>query len=312
MAIEFKGGRKPVDHSKPKLMLVPHLLGLDNPPSVDYLSEVPEWPMYANDVCGDCTIATVAHALQALTVYGVGSEIRLTEEEVVSKYSKLSGYDPRTGENDTGLVVQDVLDDWRKVGYLGPPDEYTHTALVFAFINPSDLSAVRSAINIFGWVYLGAIISQQSMDQFNSGHVWDLPTGGDNSEILGGHAIPCGKYSENGEFTVVTWGTEQRLTSSWWKANVDECWVVITREWLNKHGLSPTGLDLHGLGEDYAQLTGNSNPFPEPDPSPLPSDDPDKLFADQLCRFFKDHPHPFFYKKMMEAAREWLQIKGFS
>jgi hypothetical protein len=326
--IEFKGGRLPHDPAKPKLMLADHLTELPGaaPAFADYLSHVPSWPMYGNDTCGDCTIATVGHALQATSLYGAGTEVRLPDDAILSKYEALSGYVPGDDSTDTGLVVQDVLNDWRKNGIEG------HKALAFAGIDPDDFDTVRQAIDLFGWVYLGITVTQSAMNQANSRQPWDVvPNPG---PVLGGHAIPAGSYDQTAasEFMVVTWGQLQAMTKAFWSRYVDECWAVILPEWVNAVGATPTGLDLYSLGEDFASLTGEPNPFPAPAPppppppgpdpeptpdpvppapapSPVPSDIADRDLAEVLHEWLDGHHH-VFYHGVQEACREWLAARG--
>jgi hypothetical protein len=273
----------------------------------------------------NCTIATVGHALQATSLYGAGTEVRLPDDAILSKYEALSGYVPGDDSTDTGLVVQDVLNDWRKNGIEG------HKALAFAGIDPDDFDTVRQAIDLFGWVYLGITVTQSAMNQANSRQPWDVvPNPG---PVLGGHAIPAGSYDQTAasEFMVVTWGQLQAMTKAFWSKYVDECWAVILPEWVNAVGATPTGLDLYSLGEDFASLTGEPNPFPAPappppppDPDPEPTPDPvppapapspvppdiaDRDLAEVLHEWLDGHHH-VFYHGVQEACREWLAARG--
>jgi len=208
----------------------------------------------------NCTIATVGHAIQLASHYGQGKTVTISDQAVLDKYAALSGYNPVTGANDTGLVVQNVLNDWVKVGIDG------HKALAFAQVDLANRREVLAAIAIFGWVYLGINFPDSAMDQFNAGKPWDVVRG---ATMEGGHAIPAGAYDTTHR-SVVTWGRAQLMTPAFWAEFVEECWVVVTPEWLSAAGSTPTGLDLHGLGEDFASLTGRPNPFPDAKPAPVP------------------------------------------
>jgi hypothetical protein len=50
--------------------------------------------------------------------------------------------------------------------------------------------------------------------------------------------------------------------------NCEEAWVVVTPEWLSAVGVTPTGLDLYGLGEEFSRLTGEPNPIPAASTTP--------------------------------------------
>jgi hypothetical protein len=208
--IKFHPGRLRPVPGQPRLRLAPFLTAEARPHpavSVDWLSRVSEWPMYANDRMGCCTIATVGHAIQSTSTYGQGATITVPERSVVAKYAQLSGYDPATGANDTGLVVQHVLNDWRKNGLDG------HKALMFAEVDHRDRAEILTAIGLFGWVYLGIDFPDTAMDQFNRGERWEVVPG---ARLEGGHAIPAGAYTSSG-YQVVTWGRLQEMSNEFFE-----------------------------------------------------------------------------------------------
>src|SRR3954470_7477044 len=117
---DFKLGRKPNDPSKPRLSLGGFLRDTAGYPSKrDWLSQVDNWPMYLNDRIGDCTCAGAGHIIQSASTYGQGQTITISDDDVLRAYIANSGYDPRTGANDNGAVMQDVLNYWRKEGIGG-------------------------------------------------------------------------------------------------------------------------------------------------------------------------------------------------
>lgn len=256
----LKLGRNAPTPEKPRLELDGYLAAIAVPAVVDFASEVLSWPMYGNDQIGDCTAACAGHQVQAWTRY-TGTEADIPEPDIIRLYSAVSGYDPSTGANDNGAVIQDVLTYWRKSGV----PVAGHKILAFAQLK--DLSKVKQALYVFGSVYLGINCPQSALDQFDADEPWDVVHG---SPIAGGHAIPL-QYAGTGAvpYEVVTWGKLQGMTQAFLDAYVEEAWVVITADWLEKNGRSPEGLDLEHLGADLAALTGDPNPFPAP-PSPVP------------------------------------------
>jgi hypothetical protein len=73
---------------------------------------------------------------------------------------------------------------------------------------------------------------------------------------------------------VTTWGQVQEMLDSWFGKYVSEGWAVLTPEWAKKTtGLTPTGLSLYALGQQFAQWTGEANPFPN---APVPTPGPDQ------------------------------------
>lgn len=304
-----KLGRLPGRPTQPRLKLAAHLYR-EVPPTpelVDWLSRVSDWPVYGNDAIGDCTCASAAHKIISWSTYA-GARQQVTTADVIAAYSAVSGYDPRTGANDNGAVMQDVLGHWRKEGIGG------HKILGFAQVDVSDYQEVRAALWVFGGLYLGFWVPQSAFDQFRQGQPWDVVAG---STIRGGHAVNAGiTLDVEGDvldrFQVVTWGRVQAMTRAFWNRYVDEAWAVISPEWLDAVGHNPTGLDLYGLGEELQELTGEPNPFPPPQP------DPDVTVVDAADAELAPHAHAWLQSRMWARDRtklqrplqQWLDIKG--
>lgn len=251
-----KLGRLPNDPAKPRLRLT---LGTPASGSADWLSRVPSYPMYGNDRIGDCTCAAAGHMLQAWTAYA-STEVTVPDDAVLTAYEAVSGYDPATGANDNGAVMQDVLGYWRKTGI----DD--HKILAFAQIDHTSPAQVRTAIEAFGGLYVGVNFPASAMQQFDQHQPWTVVAG---SQIEGGHAIHVGAYT-GAELTCVTWGALQGLDESWWAAYVEEAWVVVTQDWITANGATPAGEAVAALGQDFTALTGEADPFPQPTPQPTP------------------------------------------
>lgn len=253
MTVEFHPGVLPNDPAKPRLKVARFLSAPSYPSSLDYLSKVSNYPMYLNDRIGDCTCAGPGHIIQAESTYGQGSTQTVSDNDVLIAYEANSGYDPATGANDNGAMLQDVLNYWRKTGIGG------HQILAFAELDTSNMAEVKAAMSTFGAVYIGFDFPSSAMSQFDKGEPWDVVSG---ANIDGGHAVHGGAYTDGGNYKVITWGAVQEMTQAFWDKYVFEAWVVITPEWISANGTSPSGFDLHGLGEELANLTGGTNPFP--------------------------------------------------
>lgn len=250
--VEFKGGRLPNDPTKPRLRLsdfLPNLQKGGNPQVRDWLSAVPAYPMYLNDQLGDCTCAMVGHQIEAFTQYGQGAAFEVTDNDVLTAYEAVSGYVPGDPSTDNGAVIQDVMSYWQKTGVGG------HKIVAFAEVNIANPAEVHSAINYFGSVSVGVNFPTGGMTQFNNGQMW-TPIPGDT--IDGGHAIHVGAYNWPAKtLTCVTWGARQEMTQSWWNTYVEEAWVIITQDWINKASqLDPLKQGLATLNREFVQLTG--------------------------------------------------------
>lgn len=268
-------GKLPYDSTKACLELKGYLKSPAPPPAfVNYLNDVTHWGMYWNDQCGDCTVAQIAHVVKAVSTYGLGQEESILPRNVLRAYEALTGYDPYTGANDTGCLLQDALNYWRRKG-VG-----IHRCLAFAKVDVNNWTEIQQAISIFGSISVGFEFPQFAMDQFNAGLPWDVQS--TNNQIIGGHAVDVGGYTQDGNLQLVTWGQLQEMTGAFWNRYVDEAWAVITPEWLNTQGFTPGGLDLQQLGADLAELTGTPDPFSAP---AAPANDVDTELQNALNEF---------------------------
>lgn len=256
------------EDTHPRVKLAPALdATLVVPPVVDWFSRVTDWPMYLNDRIGDCTIAAAGHIEEAASAYGTGTTVKVTNTDVLKAYSAVSGYDPATGANDDGAVMQDVLDYWRKTGIGG------HTILGFAQVDHTNPAEMALALYLFGHLYLGIQVPQSAEDQFAAGQPWDYTD--PRSPILGGHAINVGGFdARTGRWKPVSWGKPIDMTQRFVAAYADEAWIVITREWWQAQGGDPEGVDLTVVGGQYTALTRQPFPVTPPAPTPTPTPGP--------------------------------------
>jgi len=211
----------------------------------EYKVRPDSWPMYANDRIGDCTVAAIAHMIQNFTAHS-GGMVTPLEDEVVSTYSHLSGYDPKTGANDNGLAIVDVLNFWRTTGLSGS------RIVGWAKVDHTSLDAVRQAIWLFGGVDVGANLPLNSESQFENREVWHVDSR--NDDPIGGHSFPLFGYGRDG-FTGNTWGQLQSMLVSWFEKYVDEAYAVVTPDWIVRAtSLSPSGLNLDELLRDLSMV----------------------------------------------------------
>lgn len=309
-------GRLPYDPNRPALRLGGRLQGPvpPNPVVADWLSKVTSWPMYGNDQWGDCVWAMIGHMIEAWTQYASGTAVEVTTDQLLAAYSAVTGFDPNAGPSgnnstDNGTNIADALDYWRTTGVAG------HKILAYAKVDHSNPGEVEAAINLFGSIAVGVNLPTSAMDQFNAGQEWTVVQG---SPIDGGHAIHAGAYDTAAkDARVTTWGAVQSLDDPWWTAYVEEAWVAVTPEWVAATGLSPSGLDLQGLGDDFSALTGDPNPFqptpPGPGPAPVPVPpapvDADEVLAAVAVPWVAEH-HWGRTHRMAVALSAWLAEKN--
>lgn len=220
------------------------------PAVVDWASKVGTWPMYMNNAIGDCTCAALAHALEAWTTYSQGTTLALQDSDVLNLYEAVSGYNPQTGANDNGAIEQKVLEYVQQYGIGG------HKIRAFAQVDHTNLAEMKQALDIFGSVYLGFQVPQSCEQQFGAGQPWTVVPG---SPTVGGHAINLQKWDADYMYPV-TWGKLQPMAPDFWLTYGDEAWVIITDDWINKQtGLTPGGLNLNGLLNEFDELYGVKN-----------------------------------------------------
>jgi hypothetical protein len=259
----FKLGKLPAQPARPKLRFASIAAQLEAPPaSTDWVSGVQSWPMYDNDQYGCCVEAEMGHHVEQITRFGQGTTVEVTDANVLGAYSAITGFDPAKPDTDQGTVIEDALSWWRKGDGLAG-----HAIVAYAAVDVSSATEVKQALNLFGGISIGFNFPSSAMDQFNAGKPWDVVK---RSSIEGGHCVLVGGYDAQ-YFTCVTWGAVQKMTPAFWRAYVDEAWVVIDDEMAGN--LSRYGVGLHALGEEFASLTGQANPFPgNTPPPPAPSD----------------------------------------
>lgn len=249
----FKLGKKAVKHDIRTLKLSKYMGCLPAhvlppvKPSVNYATAVSMWPMYFNDIIGDCTCATAGHMIQCWTANAMGSVHTLTDDDITGTYSAISGYNPVDGSNDNGAIVLDVLNYWKKTGISD------HKIGAYALVNIHNDDEVKSAIDIFGGAYLGVQLPQTAQGQ----EIWDIKDLWSQDSVKGtwgGHAINAVGYDDRGVI-FISWGKVMRMTWTFWHAYVDEVYAIISNDFLNGLLVTPTGFSIEQLNEDLICVT---------------------------------------------------------
>jgi len=214
------------------------------PATLDLTRAVTDWPMYANDRIGDCTIAAAAHMIEAWTAAATGAAVEVTESSVLEAFDRVKLVDPRTGEE--GAVELDVLKDWREHGV------DRHRIAAFARVSIYDHALVRAAAWLFGGLYIGLALplTAQTQDEWD----WTGSLSGDaRPGSWGGHAVDIVGY-DDAALTAITWGATKELTWTFWDRYVDEAYCILSRDFLDGDQ-APNGFDLQALKADLALVT---------------------------------------------------------
>jgi hypothetical protein len=215
------------------------------PARYDWSNKVKQWGMMANDVIGNCTCAAAGHLIMEWTANQKGM-ITPKDHDIITAYSAITGYDPKTGKHDNGAVEIDVLNYWRKTGIA------RHKILAFAATEPKNHEHIRQSVYLFGCCYIGVSLPTSAQTQ----KVWSVPPGGPVGKgapgSWGGHAVPVVAYDQQ-SLTVVTWGALKKMTWSFWDTYCDESYAILSMDFI-KGGKAPNGVDLTALQKDLSQI----------------------------------------------------------
>jgi hypothetical protein len=225
----------------------------------DYLDKATTWPsvkaqgweyapdlgpmeMLGNDQYGDCAEAGAMHLIQAQTA-NAGRPLHGTLAQTLDLYSEVTGFKQNDPDSDQGTCLLDLLRYWKSTGITvtnaqGQP--VVHKILGWASLDLSSIAQVRYANFLFGGTYLGIQCPQSAEDDTSN---WtDVP----NSPVIGGHCITgVGQGAAGGH--IISWGLSIPFSWAFFLRRADEGYVVVSPEWVNAQGKSPSGLDLNGL-----------------------------------------------------------------
>lgn len=217
------------------------------PAEVSWVATVPNWPMYLNDRIGDCVIAAMAHMVNQWSWYARGDEAPISDQDVLTVYERVGGYVPGDASTDNGCDMLSALNDWRKNGIRG------HKILGYAQVDQSNLTEVFQAIELFGSLFTGIQLPISAQDET----AWTVPNGGPvmngSPGSWGGHAVPIDAASPKSR-TCITWGSRLKMSPNFFRDYVDECYAVLSEDWIETSGLSPSQFNLAQLQVDLASL----------------------------------------------------------
>jgi hypothetical protein len=118
--------------------------------------------------------------------------------------------------------------------------------LAFVEVDPANHEDIKRVIADCALTYIGFDVPAYIVSDPNGPPlVWDLETSG-NSEIVGGHAVICAGYDDQG-LDVVSWGIRYRMTWNFWTTFVDESYALVSPDWIEKTGKTPLGMTVAEL-----------------------------------------------------------------
>lgn len=181
--------------------------------------------------CGDCAWAGPAHETMEMAYNARGPIPPFSGKTVVDQYSAYCGYDPKSGNNDNGSVVRDVL-NWRRTKGLLDDNGTAHKIGAFVSLEPGNLQQLWEALWLFESVGIGIEFPGSAMDQFNNNNqIWSVVPG---AQIEGGHYVPLVGHPTNDVWTCITWAARQTITPQFLTKYCDEAWAYVSPELFNK------------------------------------------------------------------------------
>jgi hypothetical protein len=197
---------------------------------------------------GCCVFSGAGHETMETVKLG-GHSVTITGKQTISDYSAVTGYVIGDDSTDMGTVVRDALKYRQKVGILDQAGN-RHKIGAYVLIDAKSWDSLMVASYVFSAVGIGFEFPNSAMDQFDSGHVWDVV---DTYTIEGGHYVPVFGRSSKSIGGCVTWGKRQGLTRDFYETFNDETWAMVYPEELRK-GKTERGMDLTQLNTILSAL----------------------------------------------------------
>lgn len=257
--MNYRLGKRPARPGAIRMRFGAYFMSPNLPPSPVRIGKpglVRTWGMLANDQYGDCVWAGAAHETMMLNAAAGAPVTAFSSADVLSDYSAVTGFSASDPKSDQGTDVSDAARYRQKTGIVDAAGR-RHTIDIYTALSPGDLRQLALAVQYLGIAGVGVLLPSNAEDQFDAAEPWHLVTGFP-PEPGNGHYVPCVGRNSQGNFVFVSWGRLQAAEPAWVSACMDEAVAYLSRERLKSSGLSPDGLDLAKLEDDYKQITGSS------------------------------------------------------
>jgi len=205
-----------------------------------------------NNKAGCCVLSGIAHQARFVgALVGDQTLLSISADDVEKQYTALTGYDPTTGANDTGLVVRDTLNLCKNGGLFGGKLK----SLAFAFVDWSDPVQLTLGIWLGGGLIMGNALPKYGLNVQDEHDrlVWTKPKSGwpdgQGPGTDGGHCTF--KHAHGGDLDQDnTWGIPVITDTGWRLDCVDEAWINLLPQWGTVSGRAPNGFALQDLLSD--------------------------------------------------------------
>jgi hypothetical protein len=254
MALQTKLGLNftlPDSHVKLRLKNYVSLDALPTPPAVfGHESAIVTWKTLGNDTTSDCAWAGAAHE-HMLWTGEHGKPVVFETANVLSDYSKATGYDPNNATNtDNGTDMIEAAKYRQQLGIIDSSGT-RHKIDSYVALTPGNVAELMAAAWLFSAVGVGVRFPQSADDQFSEGEPWDVVSG---SPIIGGHYIPIIGRNSHGLPLLVTWGRLHAMTLKFYTEFCMTTLAYISHEMVDAKGLTPEQFNLDQLIADQKRL----------------------------------------------------------
>jgi hypothetical protein len=208
------------------------------------------WQEFANDQYSDCVFAGAAHE-HMVWLNECGKAVSFTDQAVLSDYTAVTGFDPAKPATDQGTDMSAAASYRRKTG-IADASGARHKVDSYVALRPGDFDQLMLATYLTGACGVGIRVPATADAQFDAQSPWDAAA---DSEIVGGHYIPCIGRNSAGNLLCVTWGRLHAMTPKFYETFCDEAICYIDLEAMGAKGLTPEGYNATQLQQDLAALT---------------------------------------------------------
>ncbi len=209
-----------------------------------------DWKMFANDQYGDCVLADAGHATM-LVNHLARHDVEICDENVLSDYAAITGFNPEDPATDQGTDMGDALSYRRHTGTLDANNK-RHKIGAYISIDPTDFDLIVQACYAFTVVSWGFQFPSTAWEQFDEHEPWD-PVDMDSSTIEGGHDVPIVGRASRDVMTCITWGRRQTITRRFTHEYGDEAYAIVFPEEL-RNGHTYRGYVLSQLNQWITEI----------------------------------------------------------
>jgi hypothetical protein len=258
--VNFRLGKNPPRRDARNLKLAKYTTKLPPiPPACDFISKISDFPMYDNNTLGDCVAAAAGHMVAQWTTYA--DKPFLPSDAQVVKFYEFSGYNPADPDSDQGWDLLSALKAWRTSGLAG------HKIVAFVQLETGNLVELAQAISLFGNAYIGVALPDDVLPNDPSINWTTIPwswESGMTQNPDNGHCVPVMAYTKGlTDLPFVSWAAKMYMGPHFYENISDEAFAVVTEDWIEADGKSPSGFDIAQLLADLAVVTaaGFSTPL---------------------------------------------------